>query len=236
VKRRLLAIPILLAVALSLGLAYWQAQPAPQQQAQAIQIIPILHVYKNGKLIYTKIGDPPTKNLAMALLITLIPQSDTSGNHQTLKFLKMDGNSWTYDPTKIVYNYNTGSKYPGSIGDHSLWVLAGSSNQPPSPNDYKIENAIAGEAKLVSLSYNSTTQVLDFVISGSVQANSNTTLYEVGLASDFPYDTSIDNPAQHPDHGILLFRDVIPNGIAVHNGDIVQIEYEIQIVLAPGQQ
>ena len=189
----------------------------------AIRIIPIVQVYRNGELIYTKVGDPPTNNLAAIFFSAIAPRYKTDGTAFSITITAMDGTAGALNPAS-----NT------MIDEHTLWVIAGTGNNPPAYTDYSMNLAGYGEAQVVNYYYNSTAKAWILEVSGSITFSTSANITEVGLATDILGSASISsqfqNPADDPAANLLVFRDTLPSPIKVSNGDSITIKYTIMFV------
>ena len=121
---------------------------AGYQPDNVITITPILRIYNsNGELLYEKIGDPPTDNLAKLFLWQVAGRYNTDGTGFTMTAQALDGTAKSLDPD--------GTYIAGD--EHTAWVLAGTGTNPTSRQDYTVTLAAYGEAKVLSLFFDSTT-------------------------------------------------------------------------------
>ena len=189
----------------------------------AIVITPILRIYdENGRLIYEKVGDPPTNNLAHLFFSAIAPRYDTSGAAFVIGVARLDGNSDNLDPDATY----------GPIDSHTLWVLAGTGTNPPSYSDYTMTGITAGEAKVANYFFDTTTNEWVLQVTGTITFSSSFNVTEVGLAVDYADGTNaIGSPTNYPGDNILIFRDVLPTPVQVNNGDSISVQYEIRFKL-----
>jgi len=225
VKRRLLyAIPLLAAIALAAGLGGLMLntdQAGQNQMADpAIEIIPILRVYKDGNLVYEKEGDPPTNNLALLFYAAIAPAAKTDGSANVITITAMDGSANALDPDNAY----------GAVKGHKLWAVVGTGTTPAGPSDYSMQTVGYGEAKLVSLYYDDNATAWHMVVTAAVTLSTGANITEVGLAADALSNTIYD-PANGPAYNALLFRDLLPQPIAAQAGDVIEVQYEIIIDL-----
>lgn len=221
----LLIIPILM---LSFMAGYYHGRPDYMQgQAEnVITITPILRIYNNdGVLLYEKVGDPPTDNLAKLFLWQVAGRYNTDGTGFTMTAQALDGTARSLDPD--------GLSIAGE--EHTAWVLAGTGTTPPSRQDYTISMAGYGEAKVLALFFDSTTNEWVLQLTGVVSFSAAYNITEVGLAVDtFGYGgntNEIQDPSTAPANNFLVFRDLLPQPIQVTNGDSLTIQYELRVKL-----
>jgi len=210
VKRRLLAIPIVILVGLAMGLAYWQAQPA--QQAQAVRVS--LYIYKNGELTYYDPDDPATENLAKMLLLML----DDSYS-ATFKPVDMNGQSYSgyyenYDDLKGVIVF--GNDPTASRGSYTLSQVY----YMTLPDEYDYISNQTGVYIIVGGTW-----------TVPATATQNYTLATVALGTGNVEGSPGDGTGRASDPGkggtILLFIDQLSQPIEVHPGDTVHVRYVI---------
>jgi len=223
--KRILAPLLITLVALSGFLAGYQiGQPAATENAEPnIQIIPIVRVYHNGELAYEKVGDPPTNNLALLFMLTVMPKTKVDGTGATVALTNMLGSAWNGDPDVQYY-----------IDEHTAWIVLGTGTTPPAPTDATMQAVAAGEAKLVNMWFDENTTAWHMVISAGVQLANAYNITEIGWAVDVAYvayAASIDDPMTSPGRNVLVFRDLLPQPIQAQAGDVIEVQYEIVIDL-----
>lgn len=189
-----------------------------------IEIIPIVRIYKDGNLIYEKVGDPPTNNLAHLFFVSFASRIKTDGSAFTIAATSLAGTAASLDPD------DTGR----SPDEHYLWVLAGTDTNPPSYNDATMEIASYDEAKVVNYYFDSTTNEWVMQLTGTITFSATYNITSVGLATDSiggTGDLEYHNPVSYPDKNLLIFRDLLPTPITVANGDSISVQYEIHFKL-----
>jgi len=206
-----------------------QGMQAQQEADNAIVITPILRIYDgNGRLLYEKVGDPPTHNLAHLFFINIAAHYKTDNNVFSIVMTTLDGSSATF------YTYKHNGDYHLSVDDHTLWVVAGTDTNPPSYNDNTVSLAGYSEAKVANYYFDQTSNEWVMQITGTIIFNAAYNVTSVGLTVD-AYgsggQTNIDDPQTHQNRNILIFRDLLPTPIQVSNGDSISVQYEIHFKL-----
>jgi len=226
----LAVIPLLLASFLGGYYSSINTTGAQQEADNIIRIIPIVRIYdRNGNLIYEKIGDPPTHNLAHLFFINIAPRYKTDNTEFKITLTMLDGT------TAFGLNPDSLKGQPSaSIDDHTLWVVAGTDTNPPSYNDNTVTLAGSAEAKVANYYFDTTTNEWILKVSGTITFSNTYNITSVGLAVDVAgsYNAiNIDDPSATPNANVLIFRDFLPQSISVNNGDSISVQYEIHFKL-----
>jgi len=205
-----------------------QGMQAQQDTAEnSIVITPILRIYdENGRLLYEKVGDPPTNNLAHLFFSTIAPGKRTDGTVFSFSITKFDGTAYTL----YVNDYDNSNDY-FPISEHSLWIVAGTGTGAASYNDYTMQLAADAEASLVDYYFDSTTNEWIMKISGTVTFSNSYNITEVGLTTDIIGWGDPLGPDNYANQNVLVFHDLLPTAIQVANGDSISVQYEIRFKL-----
>lgn len=134
--------------------------------------------------------------------------TDTNGTSRTQYFKRPMAPTSATIPSLECF-FNTG------YCNNRLWVVVGTSNTPPTPNDYKLGAKIGEAIASIGLVEEQGT----LTISGSLTFAEAKTIYEVGLEWEgvvAGYNTC---------GRVLVDRTVFPEGIAVGAGQTLTIVY-----------
>jgi len=173
----------------------------------------------NLKYSYTKVGDPPTKNLLLWILHTFWQ------NRANKEFLVP---SWTAEtgtsgtPADGYYCHGGRDTTVSGVSYMTMKIAIGTGTTPPTINDYKLEYKTAefGVSRYL-FAYNDTHMWI--YIRGVYTATASISFQEVGLFGYFYYAINYN------DYWIMLFRDVLPNPISLNQGDSMIIGYYIYV-------
>ncbi len=180
---------------------------------KSIEITPVLRIYRDGTLVYEKIGDPPTENLARILAVILTP------SQQQLITLDNHGVTLNHGDQRDAL---VGQSYYPRVASAGPLVLAGYLLGPALPTVHNF--TVVGEAPATVLYIGwSDEGFTEFIIKikGTIAFNTNTTINTVGLA----IQPVVDGARRK----ILVFVDKLPQPISVTNTDSLTVVYEIRI-------
>lgn len=186
-------------------------------EPDAIKVIPEVKVYKNGELVYHKIGDPPTDNLAMLWILMVAPETDVNGANVAIALTDVTGAADTYYPANLAITI-----------DPALWVAIGTGTAAPSYQDTSLQWAGAAKAQLVSLTWDATNTAWVMQITGAITVGSAVTISEVGLIAELNENDPTTDPTVETD-AYLVFRDVLSQSISAVAGDVIEVQYTITI-------
>ncbi|MEB2836032.1 MAG: hypothetical protein GSR80_000044 [Desulfurococcales archaeon] len=214
-RTRVLAALLAAIAAVSVAGAYWAAlaQHGPEPSASVMELKPVLRVYKNGKLVYEKIGDPPLENFGKVLAAILTDQQQTLiatggsgytlGHGQSADALvgKADGTGTPSQPPVILVGTITGSV---------------------TYNTYKLDTvASSAQVQTDYIGWNSNNTVFIIRVKAALTFSGNYSINAIGLE----IRPAIDGGTRP----ILVFADKLPNPINVTNTDSLSVVYEIDI-------
>ena len=182
-------------------------QPTATVTTTAQEIVPVLRVYYNGELVYTKVRDPPLENWARTLAAILTNQGQT--------LVDIGG-------TGYVLNHGDGNDAlvgkTCSYASAPPLVVAGSLSADVTPSLYTFDTYYTAQISQANAGW----QNGEFVITlkGVIDFTSNDTINAVGLAIQ---------PVIGGKRTILVFADKLSSPISVTASDSMTIIYEIHI-------
>ncbi len=198
-------------VAAAILVALVLLQPAAETARAALEILPVLKVYKGEQLVYMKVGDPPLENWAKVLAAILTDQGQT--------LLADNGAGVTL---------NHGDRYDALVGESGSGrdtapplVVAGSLSGELTYSSYWFDEAYTAPVTTLSVGWASGQSEYVIKVKGTVTFDKNATINVVGLA----IRPVIDNGQRT----VLVFADKLPQPIEVTNTDSLTIVYEIHI-------
>ncbi|ALL01952.1 hypothetical protein Pyrde_1909 [Pyrodictium delaneyi] len=186
-------------------------QPAAETAMAALEILPVLKVYKNGELVYMKVGDPPLENWAKVLAAILTNQGQT--------LITSDGGG-------VTLNHGDGLDALVGRSDNGALtappvVVAGQLSSELTYNTYWFDEAYTAPITTLGTGWQENMGEYVIKIKGTVTFDSNTTINVVGLAIRPVVDTY--------QRTVLVFADKLPEPIDVSSTDSLTIVYEIHI-------
>jgi len=186
-------------------------QPAAETARAALEILPVLKVYKGAQLVYMKVGDPPLENWAKVLAAILTDQGQTliasGGAGVTLAHGKYED--------ALVGKSDSGHYSAPPV------VVAGSLSSELTYNTYWFDEAYTAPVTTLSTGWSSGQTEYVVKVKGVVTFDKNTTINTVGLA--------IRPAVDGAQRTVLVFADKLPQPIEVTNTDSLTIVYEIHI-------
>ncbi len=197
-------------VAAALLAALLLLQPAAETVA-ALEILPVLKVYKNGELVYTKVGDPPLENWAKVLAAILTDQGQT---------LIASGGAGVTLNHGDIYDALVGGVDSARTTAPPV-VVAGSLSGELTLSAHWFDEAYTAQASTLGVGWAEGQNEYVIKVKGTVVFDVNTTVNVVGLA----IRPVVDN-AQRT---VLVFADKLPEPISVTSTDSMTIVYEIHI-------
>jgi len=198
-------------VAAALLVALLLFQPAAETAGAALEIPPVLKVYKGDKLVYMKVGDPPLENWAKVLAAILTDQGQTliasGGAGVTLKHGDFGD--------ALVGKSDSGHLSAAPV------VVAGSLSGELTYSTYWFDDAYTAPITTLSTGWASGQSEYVIKVKGTITFDKNTTINVIGLA--------IRPAIDQAQRTVLVFADKLPEPISVTSTYSLTIVYEIHI-------
>jgi len=181
--------------------------------------VKIEHYSRDGKLkrVFTKESDLVLNNFGYLLRVFFYPIEYNQSYHIG-GFVNEDGDSFEivigYD--SLDWEYKTERIYQCEIGTGTT---------APSASDYKLAS-FHNRANASIYSLDLLSDVIRITLRASVEATANVTINEVGLSvQTWGWNATV---GQSQRRYILLFRDVLSEGISMLSGEYLAVYYTIE--------
>jgi hypothetical protein len=132
-------------------------------------------------------------------------------------------------------NYGVGQNYTNASPPVGLYMILGSGDTPPTPDDYKLDNWIPTTELSVQNYYGTgpilespPSYMLSITTSYKNNTNENITVKEIGIARSFLLPFKSENTTNYEIRHILLVRDVLQNPVIIKPGEITSFTIVIK--------